>query len=236
VSWAALLIAALLFSVLMAAWGDLREALMLRVLDARYAKSFLLQFPQDTRVWAGDRAIGYSRPHELSDGEPDALVEGMPVTAPRVYIGEKLLAEQARTPGKSLADTLGTLAPGATVVWHGDQQPFAPVLLERDGRLDYALLVTLAIPNAEPRAFLLRAEQESHRVFTLQREEIWSDQLTSPEGWFWAQRTQYDGFPPTFDGQTKTVWRWYFAFEDDERSWLRTHAPQFAAAPWIALD
>ena len=122
------------------------------------------------------------------------------------------------------------------MVWHGPAQPFTPVLLERDGRLDYALLVTLAIPTAEPQAFLLRAEQEKRRVFTLQREEIWSDQLTSPQGGFWAQPPQYDGFPPTIEGQTKTVWRWYFVFEDDERSWRMKHAPQLADAAWATLE
>src|SRR5690606_32863302 len=146
------------------------ESLMLRLLDDRHAKSFLLQFPEGTRVWAGGEALGTSRLHPLAQGEAEdseLAIEGMRVVLPRAYLMEKqMLAEGVEwTDGDSAMALATRLAPDAEVVWieHSPAlKPFTPVVLSRDARIDYALLCTLTLPahDAKPArvAFLLRAE------------------------------------------------------------------------------
>lgn len=246
VFWATLLISLLAFSVLMAAWGDLREAVMLRFVDDRYVKSMLLQLPAGTLVSIGDEGLGPAAPHTLApdDGAESAeTVEGMPITMPRVYLREDQILEFGKRwqPGEPLAALIARLAPNATLLWHaGDAQAsgFTPVLLGREGRIDYALLATFTLPGTEPvdAAFLLRAEHEGKRVFSIQRQELWTDQMWVPSGEFWARREQYDSLPPHSLGQTKTVWRWYFAFEQDEAAWRKAHVPhELSEAAWTAL-
>jgi hypothetical protein len=248
VTWAALLIAALAFSILMAAWGDLRESLLLRVLDDRHAKSFLLQFPEGTRVWIGDLSLDQARKHPLAQGEPDDsadAVEGLRVVLPRVYLTEHQLREQSVDwpSGERVASVLERVAPGAELVAMLDRPPggngFTQIVLGRDGKLDALILGAIVLPSADGKTerlgFLLRAGSEEQRVFRFEREELWSDRLWAPQGQFWAQREQYDGMPPAFTGQVKTVWRWYFAAEEDETAWRATLPEKWADAPWADL-
>ena len=67
VVWAVLLVSILLFSIVMAVWGDMRQALMLKFLDARYVKSFTLQVPEGTQVWLGGVYLGKSERHPLGE-------------------------------------------------------------------------------------------------------------------------------------------------------------------------
>ncbi len=248
VTWAALLITALAFSILMAAWGDLRESLMLKVLDDRHAKSFLLQFPEGTRVWIGDLSLDEARKHPLAQGEPDdstEAVEGMRVVLPRVYLTEHQLREQSVEwpTGERVGSVLERLAPGAELLAVLDRPPggsgFTQVVLARDGKLDAPILGAIVLPAVDGSTmrlgFLLRAGSEGRRVLRFEREELWSDQLWAPKGQFWAQRRQYDGLPPELAGQVKTVWRWYFAAEEDEPAWRATLPEKWADAPWVEL-
>ncbi len=246
VFWAVLLISLLVFSVLMAAWGNLREAVMLRFVDDRYVKSMLLQLPEGASASIGDKGLGPAAKHTLAPdegAESAETVEGMAITLPRVYLREDQILEHGRRwqPGEPLPGLVEKLAPGAALLWHeGTAQSagFTPVLLGREGRIDYALLATFTLPGTEPvnAAFLLRAEHEGKRVFSLQRQELWTDQMWVPAGDFWARREQYDSLPPLSAGQTKTVWRWYFAFEQDETAWRSAHVPgKFSDAAWTGL-
>ncbi len=248
VSWAVLLAVLLVFSILMAAWGDLRESLMLRLLDDRHAKSFLLQFPEGTRVWAGGEALGTSRLHPLAQGEAEdsaLAIEGMRVVLPRAYLMEKqMLAEGIQwTQGDHAMQLATRLAPDAEIIWIEQSpalKPFTPVVLGQGARIDYALLCALSLPahDANPArvAFLLRAEHEGARVFYLQGQEEWSDRLWAPEGTFWAQREQVDGPPRDLSGQVKSVFRWYFRFEADEKAWREAILPRaWADALWTEL-
>lgn len=242
VTWAVVLVSALLFSLLMAAWGDLREALMLRVIDDRHVKSFILQLPAEAQAWAGDESLGVAVPHALAEDEPegsDVATEGMPILLPRVYLPESQLRDAALPwkPGAPAIAQIEALAPGAELLWHdgqADKPGFTPLLLGRDGRLDYALLVTLELPG-EGLAFLLRAVHGQSRVYRLSREEVVSDQLSAPGG-FWAERRQVTGMPAKIEGQTKTVWRWYFEFEQDEAAWKQDRVPDaWSDAAWKEL-
>lgn len=239
--WAILLVSILLFSILMAAWSGLREALMLKFLDARYVKSFTLQVPEGTQVWLGDEYLGIASKHPLSEGEPedsDMQVEGMSVLLPRVYFYEEQLKENSVdcVPGDETAGLLKRLSPEAEVLWVrdaqlSDQPDFIPALLKaEDGRLDFVNLCRVDWPTSggdtERRAFLLRMvlEEEQH-VFGLERTELWSDQLYAEEGDFWARRDQWDGYPPKLSGQSKTVWRLFIQIAEDDIAWLETRYP-----------
>src|SRR5690606_248881 len=163
----------------------------------------------------------------------------------RAYLMEKqMLAEGVEwTDGDSAMELATRLAPGSEVVWieHSPAlKPFTPVVLSRDARIDYALLCALALPahDAKPArvAFLLRAEHDGARVFHLHGQETWSDRLWAPEGTFWAQREQADGPPRELSGQVKSVFRWYFRFEADEKAWRDAILPRaWADASWADL-
>ena len=243
VTWAALLISVLAFSILMAAWGDLREGLMLKLLDDRHAKSFLLQFPEGTKVWVGTQSLEQSRKHPLAQGEPDdseLATEGLRVVLPRAYMAEEHLREQGveYTPGATTREVLALLAPESELVYALDEHPrtsFTPVVLGRNGTIDYALLGTLTFTQdgeAKSLAFLLRAQGDA-RVFLLSKEEVESDRLWAEPGHFWARRDKYDGLPPSMDGQVKTTWRWYFTPVEDEKAWRdATLPPEWRGALW----
>lgn len=238
--WAGLIVLALAFSITMAAWGDLRESLMLRMQDSRHTKSLLLQFPMDANVAIGAEHLGYSWPHPLARTEPfdpELEVEGMSIALPRVYLREEQIHNRGTpwTPGEEARAMLARLEPNAEVLWLGEEDAgFMPVLLAHGGRIDYALLVTLELPG-KPAAFLLRAELKGARVFKATRQEVWSDQLWAPEG-FWAKREQWQGLPPVIEGQTKTVWRWHFEFEPEEANWRKANVPhEYSEAAWTDL-
>lgn len=233
--WAALLISLLVFSVLMAAWGDLREGLMLKVLDDRYNKSFTLVMPHESHVWAGELYLGESQPHSLAVNEPEdtALeVEHMSVLEPRVYIYEEQVLENAvacedRQP---VVDVIAKLAPDSEVVWseRGELSGpgFVPALLRnKQGRLDFVNLARVDWSDARRKvvraAFLVRMEHGDTRVFSLENTVIWSDRLFAPKDEFWPRREQYDDFPPGYSGQVKTVWQWHFTSPEDQAKWLK---------------
>lgn len=239
-AWAALIVIALAFSLTMAAWGDMRESLMLRLQDDRHTKSLLLQFPLDSNVVIGGQHLGYSWPHPLARTEPyddELKVEGMSIALPRVYLREDQIAEHGTSfkPVEDARAILARLEPKAEVLRLDETADgFRPVLLAHGGRIDYALLVTLELPG-KPAAFLLRAGHDGARVFKATQQEVWSDQLWAPEG-FWARRDEYDGMPPVISGQTKTVWRWHFEFDSDEAAWRKAHVPaEYNEAPWTEL-
>lgn len=235
VFWAVFLLGLLAFSVTMAAWGDMREALMLRVVADRYNKSFTIQAPEGAKVWVGEAFLGESQVHELSAGEPEdsALeVEGMSVLLPRVYLREEQLMKNAVMcePEQDVPAVVEKLAPGSEILW-GDTSDltgpgFRPLLLnneycERDfvnlGRVDFP-----SHDHGEVRAaFLMRMSSKEGRVCLHDRTEIWTDQVFAPDGEWWAVREQYDSMPPRLSGQTKTVWRWFFESPGEE--WIDEH-------------
>jgi hypothetical protein len=243
VLWAGLIIFGLVFSILMAAWGDLREALMLKLLDDRHVKSFTLQAPQDAKLWMGTQYLGVAEPHPLAEGEPDDTqlsVEGMIVLRPRVYFYEPQLMEQsaAYEPGESTADLLAKLVPDTKLLWierdvMGEEGFVQALLRHDDGRLDFVNLARVDWPG-ERRVFVLRVETGEGHVFRLERMELWSDQLCTDESGFWPQRTQYNDLPPNLDGQCKTVWRWFLHTEADA-AWLKEHAPGETDVKWFKL-
>ncbi|MCA8935065.1 MAG: hypothetical protein KDB68_02560 [Planctomycetes bacterium] len=252
VVWAVLLVSLLVFSILMAAWGGLREALMLKFLDARYVKSFTLQVPEGTKVWLGDEYLGESAQHPLAEGEPEddpMKVEGMSVLLPRVYFYEQQLLENSVdcAPGDATRDLLKRLSPEGEVLWVQDEKmhesaEFMPALLKaKDGRLDFVNLCRVDWPSRdggfERKAFLLRMLiGEDQHVFGLDRTELWSDQLYAEDGEFWTKRDQWDDYPPKLTGQTKTVWRLFMRVEDDGAAWMKSRYPyEYADASWFRL-
>jgi hypothetical protein len=244
VFWAVLLASAFAFSIVMAAWSDLRQALMAKVIADRHAKSFLIQAPAGAEVWVGDELLGAARRHELAEGEPpdsDLKVEGMSVLTPRVYMRATQLLKAAvrREPGEDAASLVGRLAPGAELLWKGETvDGFTPLLLLADGELDFVCLCEFEFPHGAdgliPSAFLLRARHAGSRVFSMRQARVWSDQIRVP-GKFWTQRDEHDGLPPTLDGQVKTVWEWHIEVEPEFANWLRTHAPTRHNTPWRPL-
>ena len=247
--WAVLLISLLAFSILMAVWGDLREGLMLRVLDHRYNKSFTLAMPYESHVWIGEQYLGESQPHPLAANEPedtDVEVEGMSVLEPRVYVYEEPLLKHAVAceEKQEVAALLDKLAPEGELVWSAsenlDEPGFVPVLLrDSQGRLDFANLGRVDWFDHEREviraAFLVRMEHEEARIFTPARTRIWSDRLYAPEGEFWAVREQYDGFPPSYTGQVKTVWQWHFIEPENQGAWLKDTCGIEDEPNWVAL-
>jgi len=247
IGWASLLGVALLFSILMAAWGDLREGLMLQLIDDRYVKSFTVQAPQGAKVWLGTEYLGESVPHPLADGESEDFeleVEGMSVLLPRVYFYEPQLAEQSvvYTPADSTQVLLKQLLPEAKLLWvesetMGETGFHGALLRHDDGRLDYVNLGRADWPTrdgTERRAFVLRVATGESHVFRLERLELWSDQLRQDEGGFWPRRDEFSGYPEPLAGQSKTVWRWYLATEPDDAV-LRAHAPAETDVKWFKL-
>ena len=236
VFWAGWIIVGLVFCLLMAAWGDLRQGLMLRLLDDRYNKSFTIQAPEGTKIWLGTQYLGECQPHPLSDGEPEdseLKIEGMNVLLPRVYFYEPQLLEQSISyePANATADLLAKLVPDAKPLWveretFGDAG-FVPALLKHDdGRLDLLTLARVDWPTSnggfERRAFVLRVVADENHLFHLKEAEIWSDQISADEGGFWPQRQEFDGYPVPLKGQSKTAWRWFIHTEHPQ-AFMETH-------------
>ncbi|MBZ0135532.1 MAG: hypothetical protein K8I27_04045 [Planctomycetes bacterium] len=247
-SWGVFLILLFAFSILMAAWGDLREALMLKVLDDRYNKSFIIQAPHEAKVWLGDEYLGISEPHPLAVNEPEdspTEVEGMSVLLPRVYFYEVPLLETATEfeVGESTTDLLKKLLPHSEPLWtEAANMPeigWVPALLKtEDGRFDFVNIGRADWPTREGGtqryAFLIRVVLNESPAFVLERTEIWSDQLYADEGGFWSRRDQWDGFPPHLAGQSKTVWRWFIATRDV--AWLSQRSGvDMTDAEWFRL-
>lgn len=247
-TWGGLLVSLFAFSVLMAVWGDLREALMLKLIDDRYNKSFTIQAPHEAKVWMGTEYLGISEPHPLAVNEPEESpteVEGMSVLLPRVYFYEVPLLENAVEfkVGDATADVLKKLLPHEEVLWvDASSMPDAgwvPALLKtEDGRFDFVNIGRVDWPThdggVERYAFIMRVVFEESPVFLLERTENWSDQLYADEGGFWARREQWDGFPPKLSGQSKTVWRWFIATKDVD--WLSERSGvDLADAEWFRL-
>lgn len=250
-SWGIFLVSLLLFSIVMASWGDLREGLMLKVLDDRYVKSFTFQAPEGAKLWVGSQYLGVAEPHPLAANEPadsDTKVEGLSVLLPRVYLYEPQLMENSVEcePTTPSAELLKQLAPDAKLLWAERdslaEAGFFPALLQHDdGRLDLVNLCRVDWPKHEGgftrRAFLLRMIVEDSHTCRLQRTELWSDQLYADDGGFWAKREQWDDYPPRLSGQSKTVWRWFVTPDGKDADWLKSHvAGEFEDIRWFKLS
>ncbi len=139
VGFACLLIFALVFSIVMAAWGDMRDALFVRFLDTRFAKSFVIRAPQGAKVWLGDKFLGLAQLPIIADTEPEAVIDGLTVQEARVYAEEKEFLKQALViePGATEEFALGKLAPGRRIE-HPDAArqevglPAVVVVVQRD--------------------------------------------------------------------------------------------------------
>ncbi|MCB9895844.1 MAG: hypothetical protein H6839_15460 [Planctomycetes bacterium] len=248
-TWGILLFSLLLFSILMAAWGDLREGLMLKILDDRYVKSFTIQVPEGAKVWVGTKYLGESKAHPLGIEDPDGepiKVEGMDVTLPRVYLFDAQLKESsiACEPSAKVEDLLKQLVPEETLVWAErdtvDAPGFTPALLKfEDGRFDFVNLARVDWPEhgggSTRLAFVMRVTLNDVHVFMPEHTEIWTDQVYADEGEFWAKREQWDDFPPRLTGQTKTVWRWFMKVSDNK--WLTERVPgDYTKVEWLQLS
>lgn len=247
-TWGGLLVSLFAFSIVMAAWGDLREALMLKIIDDRYNKSFTIQAPHEARVWIGREYLGVSEPHPLAVNEPEdspTLVEGMSVLLPRVYVYEVPLLENAvrYAPGEKTTDILQRLLPHSRPVWVDasimPESGWVPALLKtEDGRFDFVNIGRADWPTRDGgtarHAFVVRVVHGESPVFELERTENWSDQIFADEGGFWAKREQWEGFPPRLTGQNKTVWRWFITARDT--AWLAERSGvDLADAQWFRL-
>jgi hypothetical protein len=84
----------------------------------------------------------------------------------------------------------------------------------------------------ERRAFVLRAISEESRYVSLVSLELWSDQLATDEGGFWATRNEFDGYPQPLSGQSKSVWRWFAEVNDRKPSVMDLHEPD---VKWFKL-
>lgn len=245
-TWASLLIFGFAFSVLMAAWGDLREAVMLKLISDRYSKSMTIFAPHGATVWVGREFLGTCEPHALAAGEPEdstEMVEGASVLLPRVYLREDQLMPNSidYAPGDDTARLLLHFMPNAEILWvETDKAPdsgFVPALLRTgSGRPDFVNLGLIEWPARDGgftrRAFILRIWHEDLPLFTLRKTRLWSDQIYESQAGFWATRDEYDGFPDQLSGQSKTVWQWHF--EPETHDWLTARAPG-AHRDWFKL-
>lgn len=241
--WGGLLVFGVLFSITMAAWGDLREALMNQLLKPSHRRSFTIIGPVDTEIWLGDESLGVLRPHSLAVNEPEDTkleTEGLSVLVPRVYFSDKQLAKHSvsYTPGQSAREVL-RLLDDKPVVWISaetlDASSSVSAVLRHEDRLDWVCLLSFELPapgNYEHRALLLRLGGENP-AFTVQRTRLQSDQLYAPQGEFWVTRVQAEGLPPHgFTGQSKTIWHWHLETltEADARAKLPV---EVRAEKWI---
>lgn len=245
-TWAGLLLSLFAFAIVMAAWGDLREALMLKVIDDRYNKSFTIQAPNEAKVWLGTEYLGVSQPHPLAVNEPEdspTEVEGMSVLLPRVYFYEVPMLEHAVEfeVGDATKALVNELLPHNELLWikaeHMPETGWVPALLKtEDGRFDYVNIGRADWPthdgSTQRYAFVIRVVFEESPAFVLTRTENWSDQLYAEEGEFWSKREQWDGLPPQLSGQSKTVWRWFI--ETKDVAWLsKTSGVDLTDAKWF---
>ena len=224
--WGGLLVFGVLFSITMAAWGDLREALMNQLLKPSHRRSFTIIGPVDTEVSLGDESLGVLRPHSLAVNEPEDTkleTEGLSVLLPRVYFSDKQLAKHsvAYTPGQNAREVL-KLLDATPVLWTSantlDASSSISAVLRHEDGLDWVCLLGFELPapgKSEHRALLLRLGGEKP-AFVVQRTRLQSDQLWAPEGEFWVTRVQAEGLPPHgFTGQSKTIWHWHLELMDE---------------------
>lgn len=226
--FALLLVLSFAFCIVMAAWGGLREALMLRVQDHRLTLSFAVQLPDGTRLRLGRKQLGDSKVPAVAGGvNGPTEIEGMDAGLPRSYFLERDLLEQSvPCEGEPSVPWLAEkLAPGATLLWtaNGGQglkpASFAAALLKtKDGALDAVLLGVLEVPyrdGARRFGICLRAQHGELRLCRVARVDLAHDQLYAPPGEFWAVRESGPGLPPAgVMGQTKLVWRIYAEMMD----------------------
>lgn len=246
VAFAGFLVLALAFSVLMAAWGDLRDALFVRILDTRYSKSFVFRAPEGAKVWLGDKYLGVAARPVIAEGEPDAVIDGLAVAEARVYAEEALFLKQALViePGSGSDLALAKLAPGRRVLTGGgiplqrDGQSHLVVLAE-DNQLDAALLCTVSIPRREGGstlfALLLRTEYEGRRLMEPCTISARTMQLQADNGSFWTTRSEYEGLPPRVTGQLRTSWLFWTTPADAEAQISLLHGLRRAEARWVEL-
>lgn len=217
IGFACMLVLALAFSLTMAIWGELRDAMFVRLFDTRYAKSFVIRAPEGARVWLGDKFLGTAALPVIVDSEPDAVIDGLTVQEARVYADEKEFLKQSQViePGAAVPNLLAKLAPGRSLVRAGSETlrgpgEFVPVLLREGEALDAALLCTLEIPGRDGKAtlfaFLLRLEHEDSRWLQGCTLTTHTTQLSANSDDFWSTREQYDGLPRRVTGQLRTRW------------------------------
>lgn len=215
--FAGLLVFSLAFSIVMAAWGDLRDAIFVGVLDTRYAKSFVIRAPQGATVWLGDLNLGVADYPVIADSEPEAVIDGLSVREARVYAEDADFRKNSLViePGAGVELVLGKLAPGRKLIHAAKDHlassgEFVPVLLAEDGKHDAALLCTLEIPRREGGrtlfAFLLRMDHEQTRWLSGATVKSHTTQLRADEGGFWTRRDEFDGLPQQVVGQLRTSW------------------------------
>lgn len=242
--WGGLLVFGVLFSITMAAWGDLREALMNQLLKPSHRRSFTVVGPVDTEVWIGGDSLGPMRPHSMAINEPDDTTlasEGLSVLLPRVYFSDKQLARHSvkHTPGQNAREVL-KLLDDKPIVWISaetlDASSSVSAVLRHEDGLDWVCLLSLELPapdRYEQRALLLRLGGESP-AFAVQRTRLQSDQLYAPDGAFWVTRVQAEGLPPHgFTGQSKTIWHWHL--ETLTEAEARAKLPEdVRAMKWVA--
>ncbi|MBE7490607.1 MAG: hypothetical protein HS108_02420 [Planctomycetes bacterium] len=240
--FAALLVLSLAFCITMAAWGELRDALFVRLLDTRYAKSFVFRAPQGARVWLGDKLLGTAQLPVIADSEPEAVIDGLTVREARVYADEKTLLKHSvvTQAGAAVEPLAASLARGRTVarvgrerLAEGDQ--FVPVLLRQDGRDDAALLCTLEIPQREGGklmlAFLLRLEHEGVRMLEGCELSARTIQLSANEHDFWTTRAEYSGLPRQVQGQLRTSWLFWPRLASPETQTAALGQPDWLELP-----
>jgi hypothetical protein len=245
--FACFLVLALAFAILMAAWGDLRDAIFVRVLDDRYAKSFVFVAPEGAHVWLGEQYLGVSALPVIVDAQPDAVIDGVSVQLARVYANEAEFHKQAIAiePGTGIDKVLARLAPARELVHAGAGElsapgAFIPLLLRDAAGIDAACLCSLEIPqregNATLFALILRIQAGDNRCISGGEFSIGSTQLYARPGEFWTQREETEGFPTQgVRGQARTAWRLLpeMLDEDRQREYLRQHG--LADAKWIDL-
>lgn len=217
VAFACLLVLSLLFCITMAAWGELRDAMFVRFLDTRYAKSLVIRAPAGAKVWLGEKYLGEAQYPIIVDSEPEAVIDGLTVKEARVYAEEKTLLQQAvvAQPGDAIGPLLARLAKGRTVVSAGRERlaggnEFVPLVMREGEHDDAALLCALVVPQRDgpsiTLAFLLRLELEGVRLIEGCDLKSRTTQLAPNPDNFWATRTEYEGLPEKVHGQLRTSW------------------------------
>lgn len=242
VAFACLLVLALAFSITMAAWGELRDAMFVRFLDTRYAKSLVIRAPAGAKVWLGDKYLGEAQYPIIVDSEPEAVIDGLTVKEARVYAEEKTLLQNAvvTQPGDAVAPLVARLAKGRTLVSAGRERlaggnEFVALVMREGEHDDAALLCALVVPQRDgpsiTLAFLLRIEHENVRMLEGCDLRARTTQLAANADNFWTTRTEYEGLPAKVEGQLRTSWLFWPKLADKQAQAAAIKDPK-----WVGLS
>ncbi|MHC4840922.1 MAG: hypothetical protein ACYTDT_08210 [Planctomycetota bacterium] len=229
------------FAITMAAWGDLREALMIRFNDDKVRQSIVIEIEAKTHVWMGDVYLKKSEVPNLGKDNPDSdiQIEYVHASKPRTYLEGVQFSEAGITPpdGFNMAPWK-SLFPDAKVLHQGRKGPdlrWAAIETKHE-QLDWMGLIRLPKAGPEPeRVYLLRFEKLGRRAIKSLSLEVHSDQLRIEDDSFWTERIEKEGLPESMDGQIRISWVLHVEMYESDKD-AREDLPASASdLGWVGL-